>query len=123
MNSLCGEMIRKDVQCLEESYGGKSEYWMQTEYDERVIDYPKITYGNKIVEMENDDRLQDAVKKVDTMPLPLGALVLSNGKHFMNKFIHAIDGFYTNNVYYTDTDRLYIKNKHWDKLDKARFVG
>ena len=27
--------------------------------------------------------------------------------------------FYTNNVYYTDTDSLYIENKHWDKLNKA----
>ena len=41
----------------------------------------------------------------------------------MNKFIHAITGFYTNDVYYTGTDGLYIKNKHWDKLGKARLVG
>ena len=41
----------------------------------------------------------------------------------MNNFIHAIDGFYTNDVYYTDTDSLYIENKHWDKLDKAGLVG
>ena len=41
----------------------------------------------------------------------------------MNKFIHAINGFYTNEVYYTDTDSLYIENKDWDKLDKAGLVG
>ena len=41
----------------------------------------------------------------------------------MNTFIHAIDGFYTNDVYYTDTDSLYIENEHWDKLDKAGLVG
>ena len=41
----------------------------------------------------------------------------------MNNFIHAINGFYTNDVYYTDTDSLYIENKHWDKLDKAGLVG
>ena len=40
----------------------------------------------------------------------------------MKNFIHAIDGFYTNDVYYTDTDSLYIENKHWDKLDKAGLV-
>ena len=41
----------------------------------------------------------------------------------MNNFIHAINRFYTNDVYYTDTDSLYIGNKHWHKLDKATLVG
>ena len=41
----------------------------------------------------------------------------------MNNFIHAIIGFYTNDVNYTDTDSLYIENKHWDKLDKSGLVG
>ena len=41
----------------------------------------------------------------------------------MNNFIHAINGFYTNDIYYTDTDSLYIENKHWDKLEKTGLVG
>ena len=41
----------------------------------------------------------------------------------MNNFIHAVDGFYNNDVYYTNTDSLYIENKHWDNLDKAGLVG
>ena len=41
----------------------------------------------------------------------------------MNNFIHAITGFYTNDVYYTDCDSLYIENKHGNKLDKACLVG
>ena len=41
----------------------------------------------------------------------------------MNNFIHAIDGFYSNDVYYTDTDSLYIENKHWDKLKGGGLVG
>ena len=57
------------------------------------------------------------------MPLHLGAFVLSNTKSLMNNFIHAINGFYTNDVYYTDTDSLYIENKHWERLDKADLVG
>ena len=56
------------------------------------------------------------------MPLYLGAFVLSNNKPTMIDFIHAIEGFYTNDVYYTDTDSLYNGNKHWDKLDKAGLV-
>ena len=31
--------------------------------------------------------------------------------------------FYTNDVYYTDTDSLYSESKHWDKLDKTGLVG
>ena len=41
----------------------------------------------------------------------------------MKNFIHAMDGFNTNNVYYTDTDSLYNENKHWDKLNHAGLVG
>ena len=57
------------------------------------------------------------------MPLHLGAFVLSNSKRIMNNFIHAINGFYTNDNYYTDTDSLYIENKHWEKSDKAGLIG
>ena len=57
------------------------------------------------------------------MPLHLGAFVLSNSKRNMNTFIHAIIGFYTNDIFYNDTDSLYIENKRWDKIDKAGLVG
>ena len=57
------------------------------------------------------------------MPLHLSAFVLSNSKRIMNSIKHAIGGSYTNDVYYTDTDSLYVENKHWDKLDKAELVG
>ena len=57
------------------------------------------------------------------MPLHSGAFVLSNSKRIMNNFIHAMNGFYTNDVYYSDIDSLYIENKHWDNLDKAGLVG
>ena len=94
-----------------------------TEYDERVKDYWKISGINYIVKMIDDVGLEDEVNKLNTMPLHLGAFVLSNSKKIMNNFIHAINGFYTNDVYYIDTDSLYIENKHWNKLDKAGFVG
>ena len=119
-NSLYGENIRKDI---EEKFACKSEMWMQTEYDERVKDYWRISGINYIVKMIDDAGLEDEVKKLNTMPLHLGAFVLSNSKRIMNNFIHAINGFYTNNVYHTDTDSLYIENKHWHKLEKAELVG
>ena len=46
------------------------------------------------------------------MSLHFGAFVLSNSKRYMNNFIQAIKGFYTNDVYYRDTDSVYIENKH-----------
>ena len=64
-----------------------------TEKDERVQDYQKINYGNYIVKLKDDEVLQDEVEKINTMPLHLGAFVLSNSKRIMNNFIHAIDGF------------------------------
>ena len=120
MNSLYGEQIRKDI---EEKFACKSEMWMVTEYDEKVVDYWKISGINYIVKMIDDKGLEDKVKKLNTMPLQLGTFVLSNSKRIMNNFIHAINGFYTNDVYYTDTDAIYKESKHWDKLDKAGLVG
>ena len=73
--------------------------------------------------MRKDAGLEDEFKEMNAMPLHLGYFVLSNSKSIMNTFIHAINGFYTNDVYYTDTDSLYIENTHWDKLDKAGLVA
>ena len=120
MNSLYGEFLRKEIL---ESYQCKSEMWTMAEYDERVLDYQKINYGNYIVKMKDDEGLEDEVKKANTLPLQLAVFILSNSKRIMNNFIHAIVGFYSNDVYYTDTDSLYIENKHWNKLDEAGLVG
>ena len=40
----------------------------------------------------------------------------------MNKFIREINKFYNINTYYSDWDSLYIENKYWDVLDKAKLV-
>ena len=60
--------------------------------------------------MVDEKRLDDEVEKLNTMQLHLGAFTLSNGKRIMNNFKHAIDGFYTNDLYYTDTDSLYTES-------------
>ena len=59
INSLYREQIRKDI---EETFACKSEYWMMSEYDERVEDYWKISHGNYIPIMFEDAGLQDEVK-------------------------------------------------------------
>ena len=53
---------------------------MMTEYDERVIDYWKISGIINIFKMIDDNGMEDEVKKLNTMPLHLGAFVLSSIK-------------------------------------------
>ena len=40
-----------------------------------------------------------------------------------NDIIKQLGGFYINNIYYTDTDSLYIYKKYWSSLDEIGFVG
>ena len=120
MNSLYGIQIRKDIN---ETYYCKSEYWMKTEFDENVLDYWKLPNGNYIVKMKKDDGLDDDCEIKNTLLAVLGAFILANSRRIMNKFIREINGFYENNIYYTDTDSLYIEKKYWDVLDKANLVG
>ena len=96
---------------------------MLPEYDERVKEYWRMSHGNYIVKLIDDKELEDEVKELNTLPLNLGSFVLSSSKRKMNNFTHAIGGFYTSDVYYGDTDSLYIENKHWEKLDKAGLSG
>ena len=72
---------------------------MMTEYDERVLGYQKLFHGNYILKLKIDAGLEDEVKNVNTVPLHLGAFVLSISKRLLNNFLHAIDGLYTNDLY------------------------
>ena len=60
MNISYVKPIRKDI---EESYESKTENWMMTEYDKRVLDYQKISQSNYIVKIKDDVGLGDEVKK------------------------------------------------------------
>ena len=115
-NSLKREQIRKDI---EDKFAGKSEYWMLSEYDERVNGDWRLSHGNFIVRLTDDRGLEDEVKKSNTMPLHLGASLSSISKRIMNNYIHSIEEFFTNDIHYKDTDSLYLENKHWDKIDNA----
>ena len=81
---------------------------METDYDEKVVDFCKIPSGKMvssdfIVKMVIDVGLEEEVKKVNTMPLHLGVFVLSNSKKIMNNSFHAINGSDTNDLN-SDTD-------------------
>ena len=120
MNSLYGVQIRKDI---DQSYKCKSQHWMETDFDENVLDYWRLPNGNYIVKLKKDDGLEEVNDVKNTLPSHLGAFILSNIKRIMNNFIRGINGFYDNSIYYGDTDSLYIEKKHWDVLDKAKLVG
>ena len=120
MNSLYGQTIRKDI---EEEFCCKTEHWMKTEFDERVKDYWKLANGNYTVKLALDEGIDKEIEEKNKMPSHLGAFILSNSKRIMNKFVTVIDGFKTNNVYYQDTDSLYIEKKYWNLLDNANLVG
>ena len=104
--SLYGVQIRKDI---DQSYKCKSQHWMETEYDENVLDYWKLPNGNYIVKLKKDDGLEGDNDVKNTLPSHLGAFILSNSKRILNNFIREINGFYNNSIYYTDTDSLYIE--------------
>ena len=61
--------------------------------------------------MKEDDGLHDDFDIENTVPAVLGAFILSNRRLKMIKFIRETTGFYKNNIYYTDTDSLYIEKK------------
>ena len=88
-----------------------------------MLDYWKLPNGNYIVKLKKDGVLEGDNDVKNTLPSQLGAFILSNSKRIMNKFIREINGFYNNNIYYGDTDSLYIEKKYWDVLDKANLVG
>ena len=114
MNSLYGVQIRRDIN---ETYHCKSDF------DENVLDYWKLPNGNYIVKMKKDDGLDEDCDIKKTLPAVLGAFMLANSRRILNKFIREINGFYNNNIYYTDTDSLYIEKKYWDVLDKGKLIG
>ena len=99
MNSQYGVQIRRDI---DQSYKCKS-YWMETEYDDNVLDYWILPNGNYIVKLKKDDGLDGDNDVKNILPSHLGAFILSNSKRIMNKFIRE-NGFYNNSIYYGDTD-------------------
>ena len=55
-------------------------------------------------------------KKVEeSTPSHLTFFVISHGKRNMNKFVHEIDGFNLNTVYFRHTDSLYMHMDYYQK--------
>ena len=57
------------------------------------------------------------------MPCNLFSYTLCHSKRLMNSVIRESEGFYSNNIYYGDTDDVYIHKKHWSTSVEKSFVG
>ena len=108
LNSVYGVQIRKHI---DQSYEWKSQHWVETKYDENVLDYSKLPKNSFIVKLRKDDGLDDDNNIKSTPPSQLGVFTLSNTKRIMNDFIRETNGFYNNCIYYGDTDKSYIEKK------------
>ena len=120
MNSLYGVQIRRDI---DQPYEGKSQKWMETEYDENVLYYWRLPSGEYIVKFKKDDGLDGDNDVKNTLPSHLRAFLLNNSKRITNNIIREINGFFNDSIYYGDTDSLHIEEKVWENLDEAKSVG
>ena len=98
---------------------------MRENFDDRVKEWFPLKNGNLIVKLEDDEGVDDynKAKSINTMPSHFGSYILSHSKRLMNDVFREIDGFYSNIIYYTDTDSGYIHKKHWSTLLEKGYVG
>ena len=97
---------------------------MNREYDISVKQISPLKNGRYLStkhthEGRDDNRL---VKKINKMPSHLGACTLSHSKRLIKKVIAQIDGFYSKNKYYTDTDSIHKQKREWNKLEDSGFI-
>ncbi|ESP02035.1 hypothetical protein LOTGIDRAFT_157165 [Lottia gigantea] len=120
-NSLYGKSIQKDINTSRHLW---SEATFKANFDSHVKSYEKVNDSQYIVEMNEEEKEFVPPKDFTRLtPTHLGAFILSHSKKIMNNFIHVIDGFYKPEIYYTDTDSLYISSSKWDKLNEAGLVS
>ncbi|ESO94743.1 hypothetical protein LOTGIDRAFT_160977 [Lottia gigantea] len=119
--SLYGKSIQRDRNTSLHLW---NEETFRLNYDKHVKKYDKLNETQYIVEI-NDEEKEFVPPKDSTRltPTHLGTFILSHSKKIMNNFIHMIDGFYKPEIYYTDTDSLYISSSNWDKLNEAGLVS
>ncbi|ESP04578.1 hypothetical protein LOTGIDRAFT_170670 [Lottia gigantea] len=110
-NSLYGKSIQKYIFTTRHLW---NEATLQANFDSRVKTYEKINDTQYTVETEIEEKeiTTEDSKSTRLTPSHLGSFVLSHSKKIMNNFIHVINGFYKPEIYYTDTDSLYISSKN-----------
>ncbi|ESP02397.1 hypothetical protein LOTGIDRAFT_172055 [Lottia gigantea] len=120
-NSLYGKSIQRDRNTSLHLW---NEETFRLNYDKHVKKYDKLNETQYIVEINDEEKEFVPPKDFTRLtPTHLGTFILSHSKKIMNNFIHVIDGFYKPEIYYTDTDSLYISSSTWDKLNEAELVS
>ena len=86
---------------------------MRKNFNDRVKEWFSLKNGNFLVKLEDNEGVDDfdKAKSVNTMPSHFGSYILSHSKRLMNDVFREIDGFYSNNIYYGDTDSGYTHKK------------
>ena len=107
MCAVYGSNARRDIL---DKYICVSEAWMNNEYDKSVKEIIPLENELYVVKKHVHEGKDDfgLANKINTMPAHMGSYILSHSKRLMNDVIEHIDGFYKKNIYYTDTDSIYI---------------
>ena len=88
--------------------------------EEELEETEFINKNKKQLKQNNGEQINEYTK---LMPSHLGVFILAHSRRIMNNFILSIDGFKKPEIFYTDTDSLYISNKNWNVLNKHGYVG
>ena len=104
-NSVYGNNIRKDVN---DQYECVTENWTTENYDDTVKEWWFSKNGKLIFELEDDAGVSniDIAKKINQMTCHLRNYICGHSNRLLNIVLREIDGFYSNNVCYGDTDLL-----------------
>jgi len=128
LNSLYGKTIQKDILTKNHLWCKKT---LESNFTELIKDFQKLSDDQYFVkeEVEETEFYSENIKEINNkvstslMPSNLGTFILSHSKRIMNNFILEIDGFKNPEIYYTDTDSIYINKNNWSILKKAGYVG
>jgi DNA polymerase elongation subunit (family B) len=113
VNSSYGSLV---MRAFDNVYQFVSKEKFERDYDETVS---LIT----VVNGRYFTRYKNKCHHDNTKPIPLGAFILSYSKLIMNRYIHALNGFYDHKILYMDTDSTYILQKDYHLLEEAGLVG
>ncbi|ESP04243.1 hypothetical protein LOTGIDRAFT_170940 [Lottia gigantea] len=132
-NGFCHDVLTSvDIQEIVKAGGRIIRILDGIVYEENLKTPPYRDYILILIDLRNKYKREEIEEKEITTedskstrltPSHLGSFVLSHSKKIMNNFIHVINGFYKPEIYYTDTDSLYISSKNWKKLNRAGLVS
>ena len=108
LNSLSGESIKEGI---DEEYIMKSENWLITNNDERAVGYEHLPKSEYVFNYQSDPGMYKIKEVEKKCAISLRIFFYHKVEKNYEKNAHEVDGFYSNKVYYQDTDSL---NVHMD---------